>query len=147
MKEACDCVDIASILHIVREEKLYAIASYYKHFDIAYQYFIEASIPSVILFYSGMFPLRLLNMLSHRVCVVCLAPNHPLLTNPQPEITSISFNVGNVDRTNNKVCGKRKNKFSFVKVCSIYLAILILYKVHKYYHLLQHCVWFIVYLV
>lgn len=45
---------------------------------------------------------------------MCLAPNHPLLTIPQPEIASINFNVGNVDRTDNKVSGKRKNKLYFV---------------------------------
>ena len=46
----------------------------------------------------------------YRVCVVCLAPSHPLLTNPDLEITSIDFQIGNVDRQDNKVSGKRKNK-------------------------------------
>lgn len=46
-----------------------------------------------------------------RVCVVCLAPSHALLTNPDLEIVSIDFHIGNVDRQDNKVSGKRKNKF------------------------------------
>lgn len=46
----------------------------------------------------------------YRVCVVCLAPSHPLLTNPDLEITSIDFQIGSVDRQDNKVSGKRKNK-------------------------------------
>ena len=35
------------------------------------------------------------------------------MTQPLPDITRIDFKVGNVDRKDNKVSGKRKNKFLF----------------------------------
>ena len=45
-----------------------------------------------------------------RVCVVCIAPNHELLREPEVAIKEIDFQIGKHDRTKSQVSGKRKNK-------------------------------------
>lgn len=42
---------------------------------------------------------------SNRVCLICLAPEHSVLKNG---IKSISFDIGNLDRSQNQVSGKGK---------------------------------------
>lgn len=42
---------------------------------------------------------------SNRICLICLAPSHPAYTEG---VESISFDVGNVDRSQNVVKGKAK---------------------------------------
>lgn len=42
---------------------------------------------------------------SNRVCLICLAPEHPVFKNG---IEGISFNIGNMDRSQNQVSGKGK---------------------------------------
>lgn len=42
---------------------------------------------------------------SNRICLICLAPTHPALSEG---IESVSFDVGNVDRSQNVVKGKAK---------------------------------------
>ena len=44
-----------------------------------------------------------------RICVVCLAPSHRLLTEPGVEIMSVDYQIGKVDRTRIEVSGKRKS--------------------------------------
>ena len=45
-----------------------------------------------------------------RICIVCLAPSHVLLTEPGIEVSEVDYKIGKVDRAQNKVSGKRKNK-------------------------------------
>ena len=45
-------------------------------------------------------------MFGYRICVVCIAPSHPILTN---EIESVDFQSESVDLSKNKVFGKRKS--------------------------------------
>ena len=51
--------------------------------------------------------------------MVCLAPSHPLLSQPNMEVMEIDFDIGKVDRKDNIVSGKRKNK--------LYIFILVVY--------------------
>ena len=46
-----------------------------------------------------------------RACVICLAPSHPLFSQPNMEIMEIDFDIGKVDRRDNITFGKRKNEF------------------------------------
>lgn len=48
---------------------------------------------------------HLVLMHSNRICLIGLAPNHVAFTK---EITAIDFNIGNCDRSENKVKGKSK---------------------------------------
>ena len=41
---------------------------------------------------------------------MCLAPSHVLLTEPGIEVSGVDYQIGKVDRAQNKVSGKRKNK-------------------------------------
>ncbi|KAH8407060.1 hypothetical protein KR222_004960 [Zaprionus bogoriensis] len=56
-------------------------------------YYIKAEAPYQVLYHSN------------RICLVCLAPTHPALAEG---IESVSFDVGNVDRSQNVVKGKAK---------------------------------------
>ncbi|KAL5496963.1 hypothetical protein EMCRGX_G013344 [Ephydatia muelleri] len=47
---------------------------------------------------------------SNKVCVVCIAPNHELLREPEVAIKEIDFQMGKHDRSKSQVSGKRKNK-------------------------------------
>ena len=42
--------------------------------------------------------------------MICLAPSHPLLQS-NVEVARIDFKIGKCNREDNKVSGKRKNKF------------------------------------
>lgn len=45
---------------------------------------------------------------SNKICVVCIAPSHPIVTDDSIEIESIDFHNGSFDLSKNKVYGKRK---------------------------------------
>ena len=53
---------------------------------------------------------------SCRICVVCIAPSHPIVTDNFIEIESVQFRNESFDVSNNKVHGKRKSKFSMTKI-------------------------------
>ncbi|XP_025095129.1 protein Simiate-like isoform X2 [Pomacea canaliculata] len=44
---------------------------------------------------------------SNRICIVTLAPSHPILEKKK-KVTGVNFNVGKVNRLDNKVSGKGK---------------------------------------
>lgn len=48
------------------------------------------------------------------VCVVCLAPTHPLMIDTTLQIVSVEFQIGRTDRTKNKPSGKLKNKYIII---------------------------------
>ena len=47
-----------------------------------------------------------------RLCVVCVGPSHPLVTDSSIEIKSIDFKNDKFDHSKNEVHGKRKSKYS-----------------------------------
>lgn len=47
-----------------------------------------------------------------RVCVICIAPSHKLFKDGDV-IDRIEFQIGNVDRTQNEVSGRYKNKYNY----------------------------------
>lgn len=50
----------------------------------------------------------------YSVCVVCLAPTHPLMIDTTLQIVSVEFQIGRTDRTKNKPSGKSKNKYIII---------------------------------
>ena len=44
-----------------------------------------------------------------RICVVCIAPSHPVITDNSIEIESVDFQNESFDLSKNKVHGKRKS--------------------------------------
>ena len=57
--------------------------------------------------------------LHNRVCVICLAPTHPLVNDPALEVFTVEFQIGKTDRTKNHTSGKFKNEY-FRKICVVY---------------------------
>lgn len=46
---------------------------------------------------------------SNKICVVCLAPSHPVVRKTEIDVTKVNYRVNErLDRTENKVVGKRK---------------------------------------
>ncbi|KAH8294699.1 hypothetical protein KR018_001768 [Drosophila ironensis] len=71
----------------------------------------DANYPSVVdrfftryYYFKGEVPYQVLYH-SNRICLVCLAPEHPALGQG---VASVNFDVGNVDRSQNVVKGKAK---------------------------------------
>ncbi|EDV43696.1 uncharacterized protein Dana_GF18619 [Drosophila ananassae] len=56
-------------------------------------YYFKGKVPYQVLYHSN------------RICLICLAPGHPAFTQG---ISSVNFDVGNVDRSQNVVKGKAK---------------------------------------
>ena len=70
----------------------------------------------------------------YRVCIVCLAPSHVLLSEHKGEILSVDYQIGKVDRLKNQVSGKRKNKSLFLETMSVYVchhAVFLLHEVGR----------------
>ncbi|XP_062518070.1 protein Abitram-like [Corticium candelabrum] len=62
---------------------------------------------------------------SNRMCVLCLAPSHPIVCNKDVQVTKVDYKVTNrLDRTKNKVVGKRKKGAQWLNplspVCIVY---------------------------
>ena len=69
-----------------------------------------ASLQPVRVCYSQWVSYVILYALHNRVCVICLAPTHPLVNDPALEISTIEFQIGKTDRTKNHTSGKFKNE-------------------------------------
>ncbi|XP_069111531.1 protein Abitram-like [Argopecten irradians] len=54
---------------------------------------------------------------SNRICIVTLAPSHPIVTQKK-KVTSISFDVSGANRLDNKVSGKGKKGAQWLKTAS-----------------------------
>ena len=49
-----------------------------------------------------------------RVCVVCVAPTHPVIKKKaEDKVVNIEFQIGGLDRASNSVSGKYKNKYNY----------------------------------